>query len=322
MCRIGCQHGRVAVLAAERERRVAGQRAHARRRRAMLARTAGRSGRPRLAQEEAAHDRRLPALAYVAVAGELGRGSGRRRSTWTPATFFGHAVVVDRVVEVDQRPLRVDDLHRGRVERDPRPSGRRDLRALVERCSRASRSSSRRRSACPGVRDEAVDVAVRVDAARPADRRTSRTCRRPPGSARSTNSVGSSSTSKPTSFSIAWITWPSRAATGSVPSIRLDRDRRLRPRTPRRASSPSPTLRVQVALQSLRRHVPRADRRDRVAVGQVEPAEDDLVDRRPVEREVERLRAGTGELRERRARRSSTAFRRPFLFPMLSVMPW
>src|SRR2546425_13356212 len=34
-----------------------------------------------------------------------------------------------------------------------------------------------------------------------------------------TNSVGWSWTSKPASFSIAWITCPSRAATGSVPII-------------------------------------------------------------------------------------------------------
>ena len=34
-----------------------------------------------------------------------------------------------------------------------------------------------------------------------------------------TNSVGLSSTSKPTAFSIDWITCPSRAATGSVPII-------------------------------------------------------------------------------------------------------
>src|SRR3954447_18915484 len=33
------------------------------------------------------------------------------------------------------------------------------------------------------------------------------------------NSVGCSSTSNPIGFSIAWITWPSRAAIGSVPSI-------------------------------------------------------------------------------------------------------
>ena len=35
------------------------------------------------------------------------------------------------------------------------------------------------------------------------------------------NSVGCSSTSKPIGFSIAWITCPSRAAMGSVPSISL-----------------------------------------------------------------------------------------------------
>src|SRR5436190_9790316 len=34
-----------------------------------------------------------------------------------------------------------------------------------------------------------------------------------------TNSVGCSWTLKPASFSIDWITWPSRAFTGSVPSI-------------------------------------------------------------------------------------------------------
>src|SRR5918911_829334 len=33
------------------------------------------------------------------------------------------------------------------------------------------------------------------------------------------NSVGWSSTSKPIGFSIAWITWPRRAAIGSGPSI-------------------------------------------------------------------------------------------------------
>ncbi len=81
-----------------------------------------------------------------------------------------------------------------------------------------------------------------------------------------------------------------------------DRQRHLGVRDPRRLDE---LLRrrhvgVEVALQAFRGRVPGADRRDRVAVGKVQSAEHDAVDRRPVERQVER-RTQILRLRQRRA---------------------
>src|SRR5512146_3166028 len=53
------------------------------------------------------------------------------------------------------------------------------------------------------------------------DQPTAKVSNRPASAALSddTNSVGLSSTSNPTAFSMDWITCPSRAATGSVPIV-------------------------------------------------------------------------------------------------------
>ena len=114
-----------------------------------------------------------------------------------------------------------------------------------------------------------------------------------------TNSVGSSTTLKPIGFSIDWITWPSRAATGSVPSIRCTVTPGDAPERVNAAFAPA-DVGSQLARDPLRRRVPRRAGRNREAVGIHRAAEDDLVDHLPVERELERL-PQVGRLRDRRA---------------------
>ena len=123
------EHRRVAVLAAERDRRVA-RAARGPRGRRGCSRGAGRSGRLR-----ALRRRKPPMIVRLCLlleAGELRRGSDRRRRSATPADLLRHAVAVDRVVEVDQRPV-LDHLHRAPCRASCAPSSSADLRAPVRR---------------------------------------------------------------------------------------------------------------------------------------------------------------------------------------------
>src|SRR5829696_5652783 len=76
-------------------------------------------------------------------------------------------MAVDRVPQVDQRQLRPENAERGAVERLPRPR-RRGLASVVEQEVYPPGSPPQVVQRALRV-DELVDVAVRVDASRPAN---------------------------------------------------------------------------------------------------------------------------------------------------------
>ena len=165
--------------------------------------------------------------------------------------------------------------------------------------------------------DEVVDVAVGVDATRPADQETRRSCPRRHRLSEVTKSVDWMTTLMPTAFSSACRNCARRsAAVGAAPSGA---------RSGRRPLDAADQLRgvgrvVRGALIVL--SIPRARRRDRRSSRAARCRR-----RRPCSsscgRSPPRTPSAGRQLRRAACRRSSTAASRgPFLLPMLSVSPW